>query len=72
MASKNTIREIPPEQIETALRHLRKRDKTLRRIIDTHGPMTLTLDPDPFPVLVRSIIAQQISGQHLPLFTGRF
>jgi len=61
MPSKNTIREIPAEHIEAAIGHLRKRDKTLRRIIDLHGPCQLTINPDPFPVLVRSIISQQIS-----------
>ncbi len=55
------IREIPPELAAAALAHLRKQDQTLRRIIDSHGPLRLTLDADAFPVLVRSIISQQIS-----------
>jgi len=78
MASKNIIREIPAESMKAASNHLRKRDKTLRRIIDSHGPCLLTLDPDPFPVLVRSIISQQIStaaaasiGKRLATLRGR-
>ena len=61
MPPKNTIREIPAEHIEAAGLHLRKRDKTLRRLIDMLGPCQINLDPEPFPVLFRSIIAQQIS-----------
>ncbi len=78
MPPKNTIREIPAEHLAAAAGHLRKRDKTLKRIIDTHGPCQLKLDPDPFPVLTRSIIAQQIStaaaasiGKRLAAMRGR-
>ena len=78
MPSKNTIRDIPAEHLEAAIGHLRKRDKTLRRIIDLHGPCQLKLDPDPFPVLFRSILSQQIStaaaasiGKRLATLRGR-
>ena len=33
----------------------------MRKIIDTHGPFELQLKTDAFPVLVQSIISQQIS-----------
>ena len=78
MPPKNTIREIPPEHVAAAALHLRKQDRTLRRLIDTLGPCQINLDPEPFPVLVRSIIAQQIStaaaasiGRRLATLRGR-
>lgn len=78
MASKNTTREILAEHLDAAAGHLRKRDKVMRRIIDRHGPCQITLDPDPFPVLIRSIISQQIStaaahsiGKRLTTLRGR-
>ena len=78
MASKNPTREIPTEHLDAAAGHLRKRDKVMRRIIDRHGPCQIKLEADPFPVLVRSIIAQQIStaathsiGRRLTTLRGR-
>lgn len=50
-----------PELVAEAITHLRRSDRTICRIIDAHGPMTLPLEADPFRVLVRSIISQQIS-----------
>lgn len=44
-----------------AQRHLAKRDPVLRRVIKTVGPCTLTLRPDRFGALCRSIVSQQIS-----------
>lgn len=52
---------IPEEHVSAAVTHLRKRDRTMKRIIDAHGPFALALKPDAFPVLVQSIISQQIS-----------
>lgn len=52
---------IPDEHVTAALGHLRQRDRTMRRIIDAHGPFALELKTDAFPVLVQSIISQQIS-----------
>lgn len=50
-----------PETIETALRHLRKADRVLGRVIDQVGPFKLTLERDRYRMLVRSILSQQIS-----------
>lgn len=44
-----------------AVRHLSRRDATLKRLIREFGNCTLAPDPNFFSVLVRSIIAQQIS-----------
>lgn len=55
------FRQIPEELVTQAIDHLRKRDRTLRRIITAHGPFALELKTDAFPVLVQSIISQQIS-----------
>lgn len=54
-------RQIPEELVSQAVDHLRKRDRTMRRIITAHGPFALELKTDAFPVLVQSIISQQIS-----------
>lgn len=47
--------------IETALKHLRKRDQVMRDIIDRVGEFTLKTKRDYFALLVRSIVSQQIS-----------
>jgi DNA-3-methyladenine glycosylase II len=49
--------------IAAARRHLRRRDPTLRRLIDVVGPFTLKPKRDRFGMLVASIISQQISGK---------
>lgn len=54
-----------------AQRHLKRRDPVLKRLIEQHGPCTLQLDPDRFGVLVRSIIAQQISSKAAISISGR-
>lgn len=46
---------------ESIQRHLSRRDKVLRRLVKRVGPCTLRTDPDAFGVLVRAIVAQQIS-----------
>ena len=48
--------------ITAAVKHLRRRDKVLKDIIDEVGPFTLKLKTDRFGALVSSIISQQISG----------
>ncbi len=48
-------------QTESALRHLRRSDPVMRRLIRDVGPFTLRLQRDRFQTLVRSIISQQIS-----------
>ncbi|MCA9248284.1 MAG: DNA-3-methyladenine glycosylase 2 family protein [Planctomycetales bacterium] len=52
---------IPKTKVAQALRHLRRRDPVMRRVIDDVGSFTLRLQRDRFQVLVRSIISQQIS-----------
>jgi DNA-3-methyladenine glycosylase II len=46
-----------------ARRHLARRDDILKRLIAAIGPCTLAPDPNGFGLLVRSIIAQQISAK---------
>ena len=50
-----------PDQVEDALTQLRKRDKVLRRVIDSAGDFTLKPKRDRFAMLIQSIISQQIS-----------
>ncbi|MFO1021341.1 MAG: DNA-3-methyladenine glycosylase 2 family protein [Planctomycetales bacterium] len=49
------------EEIARALRHLRRRDLKMKDVIRRVGPFTLKLDRRHFPMLTRSIVAQQIS-----------
>jgi DNA-3-methyladenine glycosylase II len=44
-----------------AQRHLSRRDRVLKSIIAEVGPCTLTFQPNPFALLLRSIVSQQIS-----------
>lgn len=53
--------QIPEELVTQAVEHLRRKDRTIRRIITAYGPFALELKTDAFPVLVQSIISQQIS-----------
>jgi DNA-3-methyladenine glycosylase II len=48
---------------EHELAHLRRRDRNLGRIIDRIGMLERRIEPDLFPALVNSIVAQQISGK---------
>lgn len=54
---------LDPGLLELATLHLRRRDPVLRPVIDRVGPVTLKLERNRFQALVRSIIAQQISGK---------
>ena len=54
--------KVPATYIK-AQRHLSRRDPVLKRLISTIGPCTLWHNPDRFALLVRSIIAQQISSR---------
>jgi DNA-3-methyladenine glycosylase II len=49
------------QQIQVGIKHLRK-DRIMRKIIDTVGPFTLRPTRNRFAILVQSIISQQISG----------
>lgn len=54
---------LDPGTLEQATRHLRRRDPVLRTVIKRVGPVTMKLERNRFQALVRSIIAQQISGK---------
>lgn len=53
---------IAKNQRNAAVRHLRRRDPIMRRLIDQVGPFTLRPERDRFFLLVRSILSQQISS----------
>lgn len=53
----------PPELVRQATRHLRRRDPVMRQVMAAVGPFALELERNRFQALVRSIIAQQISGK---------
>jgi DNA-3-methyladenine glycosylase II len=52
-----------PDTAIKAMRHLRRRDPVLRPVIERVGPVAVKLEKNRFQALVRSIIAQQISGK---------
>lgn len=55
---------LPRKQIETAESHLRATDPVLARLIEAYGPCTLGAgEAEPFQVLARSIISQQLSAK---------
>jgi len=54
-----------------ARRHLARRDAVLKQVIAGIGPCTLQHDPDGFRVLVRAIIAQQISTKAARAISAR-
>jgi DNA-3-methyladenine glycosylase II len=54
-----------------ARRHLARRDAVLKQLIRQVGPCTLTHDGDGFSVLVRAIIAQQISTKAARAISAR-
>jgi DNA-3-methyladenine glycosylase II len=50
-------------EIEQAIRHLRKADPVMRNVIRKAGPFTMQLHRNRFRALVFSILGQQISGK---------
>lgn len=52
---------IPASRVNEAIRHLKRVDPVIRRLIELAGPFTLKLERDRFGILVRSILSQQIS-----------
>ena len=48
-------------RIDGAVAHLRSRDPVLCKLIDHHGPCTLVAQSNYFPVLVETVISQQLS-----------
>ena len=59
-------------EFQKARRHLSRRDATLKALIRKVGPCTLQSADDHFSILVRSIIAQQISTKAAQAIGGRF
>lgn len=57
-----THKSLPPETLSRALRHLRRADPVMKRLIGLVGPCGLKLERDRFRSLVRAIVAQQISS----------
>ena len=51
------------QEIQQALRHLRRQDPVMREVIRKAGPFTMRLRRNRFQSLVFSIIGQQISGK---------
>jgi len=52
-----------PELVQRGVDHLRRSDPVLREVIEQVGPFALRLQGGRFPMLVRSILSQQISGK---------
>ena len=64
-------RALPSAQLETAISHLRKRDRRMRKVIERVGPCKMKRDPRHFAMLARSIVAQQISTTVARVIWGR-
>ena len=62
---------IVPEGLVTARRRLARRDPILKALMGHVGPCTLRYNPDGFYVLVRSIVAQQISSKAAAAIAAR-
>jgi DNA-3-methyladenine glycosylase II len=58
-------------ELELAVRHLRRRDRELRRVIDAAGPCRLRPNRHYFPTLLGSIVGQQLSGAAADTIWGR-
>ncbi|MCX6614293.1 MAG: DNA-3-methyladenine glycosylase 2 family protein, partial [Acidobacteria bacterium] len=58
--------------MESALRHLRRRDPVLKQIISQVGPYAMKYHPPTFQSLVSSIVYQQLSGKAAATIFGRF
>src|SRR5438552_15252106 len=54
------------------MRHLKKRDPTLAKIISRLGPYEFRLDDDHYETLVGSIIFQQLAGAAARAILNRF
>jgi len=58
--------------METALRHLGRRDPVLKKIISQLGPFAMDYHPPTFHSLTRSIVYQQLSGKAADTIFRRF
>ncbi|HKK21120.1 MAG TPA: DNA-3-methyladenine glycosylase 2 family protein [candidate division Zixibacteria bacterium] len=54
-----------------AMTHLRKADKTMRKIIQQVGPLDVRKERSSFPVLAQSIVSQQLSVKAASTILGR-
>src|SRR5882724_8439157 len=66
------MKELPFDW-NAALRHLRKNDPALRKVIDAARPASLTLaaEQTPFEALFESIVYQQLNGKAAATILGR-
>ena len=55
-----------------AIRHVKRKDRVLARIIERVGPIKFRLDDDHYQALVGSIIFQQLAGSAARAILGRF
>jgi len=62
---------IDPELLERARRSLRRRDPTLARVIRRVGRCGLEASGDPYRMLVRSVVYQQLAGSAAGAIFGR-
>jgi DNA-3-methyladenine glycosylase II len=62
----------PPLYMPHALRHLRRVDPELRRLIGAHGPPRLAPSRNHLQSLTRAIVYQQLSGKAAGTIYGRF
>lgn len=65
--------EKPSYDVRRALRHLRRTDARLSRVIDRVGPFRLRLRPmaSPYAALFKAIVYQQLSGKAAATIHGR-
>jgi len=62
---------IDPELLERARRSLRRRDPALGAVIRRVGPCGLEVSGDPYRMLVRSVVYQQLAGSAAGAILGR-
>src|SRR5215510_1033110 len=62
-ATTYSTRNMSDQEIQQALRHLRRKDPIMRAVIQKAGPFTMRLHRNRFRALVFSILGQQISGK---------
>jgi DNA-3-methyladenine glycosylase II len=62
---------VKTDLVKTAVGHLRRNDPVMKDVIRRVGPFGLRLRRDRFHTLVRSILAQQISGYAAQAIRGR-
>ena len=66
------IEKLDAAKLAEAARHLARADAKLARVIEAHGPCTITPRGDPYRYLVRSILYQQLTGKAAATIERRF